>query len=110
MTEWGCMQALIDFEGWRKWRGFAGSQPTATGPVLASPMQVGDGHKPEPSSPHEIGKVSNAKTEGIPEGANGHAHPQRPTDTFSHGISSGSGDSADTLDSTTIPVSTPTTS
>ncbi|KAM5458211.1 Two-component response regulator SSK1p [Microsporum audouinii] len=22
VTEWGCMQALIDFEGWRKWRGF----------------------------------------------------------------------------------------
>ncbi|KAL4933117.1 response regulator [Aspergillus undulatus] len=25
VTEWGCMQALIDFEGWRKWRGFADS-------------------------------------------------------------------------------------
>ncbi|KAL3476836.1 hypothetical protein BJX99DRAFT_134718 [Aspergillus californicus] len=23
VTEWGCMQALIDFEGWRKWRGYA---------------------------------------------------------------------------------------
>ncbi|KAL2367243.1 hypothetical protein RJZ57_008414, partial [Blastomyces gilchristii] len=22
VTEWGCMQALIDFEGWRKWRKF----------------------------------------------------------------------------------------
>lgn len=22
VTEWGCMQALIDFEGWREWRGF----------------------------------------------------------------------------------------
>ncbi|KAK2761133.1 ssk1 response regulator receiver [Arachnomyces sp. PD_36] len=30
VTEWGCMQALIDFEGWRKWRGFADqtNQPT----------------------------------------------------------------------------------
>ncbi|KAL6234954.1 hypothetical protein BDW75DRAFT_151529 [Aspergillus navahoensis] len=26
VTEWGCMQALIDFEGWRKWRGFATSE------------------------------------------------------------------------------------
>lgn len=26
VTEWGCMQALIDFEGWRKWRGFASSE------------------------------------------------------------------------------------
>lgn len=21
--EWGCMQALIDFDGWRKWKDFA---------------------------------------------------------------------------------------
>jgi osomolarity two-component system response regulator SSK1 len=20
VTEWGCMQALIDFEGWRQWK------------------------------------------------------------------------------------------
>ena len=23
VTEWGCMQALIDFDGWRKWKQFA---------------------------------------------------------------------------------------
>lgn len=23
VTEWGCMQALIDFDGWRKWKGLA---------------------------------------------------------------------------------------
>ena len=23
--EWGCMQALIDFDGWRKWKDFDGS-------------------------------------------------------------------------------------
>ncbi|GAD97612.1 response regulator, putative [Paecilomyces variotii No. 5] len=28
VTEWGCMQALIDFEGWRKWRGYADSVPS----------------------------------------------------------------------------------
>lgn len=22
VTEWGCMQALIDFDGWRKWKDF----------------------------------------------------------------------------------------
>ncbi|KAL4916847.1 hypothetical protein BDW62DRAFT_185416 [Aspergillus aurantiobrunneus] len=31
VTEWGCMQALIDFEGWRKWRGFADSQSDSSG-------------------------------------------------------------------------------
>src|ERR1700744_6454791 len=23
VTEWGCMQALIDFDGWRKWKQYA---------------------------------------------------------------------------------------
>ena len=23
VTEWGCMQALIDFDGWRKWKEYA---------------------------------------------------------------------------------------
>lgn len=51
VTEWGCMQALIDFEGWRKWRGFADSNtssPTSEG--YTSPLQMGnDAHK-KPSS------------------------------------------------------------
>ncbi|CAI7657823.1 unnamed protein product [Penicillium bialowiezense] len=43
VTEWGCMQALIDFEGWRKWRGFQDS-PAPSSPAIdsaASPMQSG---------------------------------------------------------------------
>jgi len=23
--EWGCMQALIDYDGWRKWKSFSDS-------------------------------------------------------------------------------------
>ena len=23
VTEWGCMQALIDFDGWKKWKDFS---------------------------------------------------------------------------------------
>lgn len=34
MTEWGSMQALIDFEGWCKWRGF--SQPQSQAPSKPS--------------------------------------------------------------------------
>jgi osomolarity two-component system, response regulator SSK1 len=26
VTEWGCMQALIDFDGWRKWKDYANSK------------------------------------------------------------------------------------
>lgn len=47
MTEWGCMQALIDFEGWRKWRGFIDS-PRSISPTpdsAASPMQGGSHHE-----------------------------------------------------------------
>ncbi|KAJ5182818.1 hypothetical protein N7492_000434 [Penicillium capsulatum] len=43
VTEWGCMQALIDFDGWRKWRGFQDS-PRSSSPgadSAASPMQMG---------------------------------------------------------------------
>ena len=25
VTEWGCMQALIDFDGWRKWKNYDGT-------------------------------------------------------------------------------------
>ncbi|KAJ5794890.1 CheY-like superfamily [Penicillium paradoxum] len=56
VTEWGCMQALIDFEGWRKWRGFVDS-PRPASPAFdtsASPMQGGHRTEPpqeDPSSP-----------------------------------------------------------
>ncbi|KAH2782362.1 hypothetical protein KXW19_002890 [Aspergillus fumigatus] len=43
VTEWGCMQALIDFEGWRKWRGFA-DEPQSSSPTdggFTSPLQAG---------------------------------------------------------------------
>ncbi|KAF7593236.1 ssk1 response regulator receiver [Aspergillus hancockii] len=33
VTEWGCMQALIDFEGWRKWRGYANDNQTSATPT-----------------------------------------------------------------------------
>lgn len=25
--EWGCMQALIDFDGWRKWKSYTSQKP-----------------------------------------------------------------------------------
>lgn len=52
------MQALIDFDGWRKWRGFQDS-PRSASPTsdsaAASPMQTGSHNqttaKPDPGSP-----------------------------------------------------------
>ncbi|KAJ5935956.1 hypothetical protein N7454_005254 [Penicillium verhagenii] len=44
VTEWGCMQALIDVDGWRKWRGFMDSSPISSQSASidnnASPLQV----------------------------------------------------------------------
>ncbi|KAF2114140.1 hypothetical protein BDV96DRAFT_600865 [Lophiotrema nucula] len=31
VKEWGCMQALIDFDGWRKWKDFAAQTDTTDG-------------------------------------------------------------------------------
>ncbi|KAJ5759915.1 hypothetical protein N7520_007071 [Penicillium odoratum] len=53
VTEWGCMQALIDFEGWRKWRGFMDS-PRSMSPnhnSAASPMQTGTRDPPQAEAP-----------------------------------------------------------
>ncbi|KAF7732845.1 ssk1 response regulator receiver [Apophysomyces ossiformis] len=30
IIEWGCMQALIDFEGWRQWKQSSSAEPTST--------------------------------------------------------------------------------
>ncbi|KAJ6164530.1 hypothetical protein N7470_003202 [Penicillium chermesinum] len=52
VTEWGCMQALIDYEGWRKWRGFLDS-PRSTSPSFdsaSSPMQGGNQYSPSHSA------------------------------------------------------------
>ncbi|CAG8931842.1 unnamed protein product [Penicillium salamii] len=68
VTEWGCMQALIDFEGWRKWRGFQDS-PVPTSPAIdsaASPMQGGhlkeipQEDPPSPSSSRSAQKSAEA--------------------------------------------------
>ncbi|KAJ5775609.1 uncharacterized protein N7511_000620 [Penicillium nucicola] len=61
VTEWGCMQALIDFEGWRKWRGFMDS-PRSNSPAIdttASPMQ--GGHRAEPAQ-EDPASPSSART------------------------------------------------
>ncbi|KAL9010622.1 MAG: hypothetical protein Q9173_004458 [Seirophora scorigena] len=42
VMEWGCMQALIDFDGWRKWKDFsqAPAQSTASGAKQSSPSAI----------------------------------------------------------------------
>ncbi|OJJ41594.1 hypothetical protein ASPWEDRAFT_99575, partial [Aspergillus wentii DTO 134E9] len=77
VTEWGCMQALIDFEGWRKWRGFANDPkpdhepPTTDG--HASPMQVGTNGVPKttaPATPSSLRSPAPQEVERDPIGDN----------------------------------------
>ncbi|KAL8723897.1 MAG: hypothetical protein Q9166_008227 [cf. Caloplaca sp. 2 TL-2023] len=51
VMEWGCMQALIDFDGWRKWKDFSqtpqpnaasGKQPSPSGKAAISPSTAKD--------------------------------------------------------------------
>lgn len=43
VMEWGCMQALIDFDGWRKWKDF--SQQTQTSPASVKVAGNNPSHK-----------------------------------------------------------------
>ncbi|KAJ5573992.1 uncharacterized protein N7459_008419 [Penicillium hispanicum] len=105
VTEWGCMQALIDFEGWRKWRGFMDS-PRSPSPNVdsgSSPMQ---GARNEYVSPTDPGSplVSRTAAKTKP------ARPKRPNLPDAAEIlredSWGSG-SGDTADSPTSPQTDP---
>ena len=110
MTEWGCMQALIDFEGWRKWRGFMDS-PRAASPTVdtsSSPMQGGY-HKDPP--------LLDPPSPSILRPANRFNHEAKPTlpdaaqimreDSWGSGsldsIDSTSGDGAPGSDATIVP-------
>lgn len=102
------MQALIDFEGWRKWRGFMDS-PRSASPGFdsaASPMQGGSRHEslsqPQPASP-SVTRI----------GAKTPRHKlQRPNLPDAQEIlredSWGSGSGGDTADSFTPPEAPPT--
>ncbi|KFY28688.1 hypothetical protein V493_02807 [Pseudogymnoascus sp. VKM F-4281 (FW-2241)] len=44
VMEWGCMQALIDFDGWRKWKDFSAQEvQPAAGKADATPKKNGGG-------------------------------------------------------------------
>lgn len=62
--EWGCMQALIDFDGWRKWKDFSQTQSTA--PVATSgPAAVGGSKVPG----HPKNTVTAAASKGSSTGS-----------------------------------------
>ncbi|KKK14292.1 hypothetical protein ARAM_007017 [Aspergillus rambellii] len=66
VTEWGCMQALIDFEGWRKWRGFADdSHSSGSSDGSSSPLHRSSDATSRRSSPAGASSAApTKKTEG----------------------------------------------
>ncbi|MCJ1320982.1 ssk1 response regulator receiver [Xylographa vitiligo] len=67
VMEWGCMQALIDFDGWRKWKDFSQTPAAAVAPVppqllnnssgstIASINSIKESMKDSPKSPLKSG-------------------------------------------------------
>lgn len=113
MTEWGCMQALIDFEGWRKWRGFAdetqSSSPTDGG--VTSPLQTGANGVSSRTSASSSSGVVNALPQPIDAGPGaGKRKSVVPELTKLADIlpeespGSGSGEGNDALDSPASPI------
>ncbi|KAJ5562664.1 CheY-like superfamily [Penicillium sp. DV-2018c] len=102
VTEWGCMQALIDFEGWRKWRGFVDSPRPASPPTpaidsTASPMQ-GVYHSQPPNGPSSPSRADPKKSDEP-----SHRHSSIPDAAQLLREDSWGSGSPDTLDSPSSP-------
>ncbi|KAK4690209.1 osomolarity two-component system, response regulator SSK1, partial [Lecanoromycetidae sp. Uapishka_2] len=63
VMEWGCMQALIDFDGWRKWKDFSQTTPAKA----ATAVGAGNANSKSPKAVLN-GKVVVAATTGKKEG------------------------------------------
>jgi osomolarity two-component system response regulator SSK1 len=106
------MQALIDFEGWRKWRGFAdeaqSSSPTDGG--LTSPLQTGANGVSSRTSTSSSGAVNATAREldpGPGAGKRKSTVPEliKPVDILlEEPPGSGSGEGNETLDSPASPL------
>ncbi|KAI5306568.1 ssk1 response regulator receiver [Ascosphaera pollenicola] len=93
VTEWGSMQALIDYEGWCKWRGFPQNPPsdrssggrsavTSPGPVPHGKTAVpGDGIPPLPEDPSLVNtRMTELAGAGLHENAMGFPFAAPPTE------------------------------
>ncbi|KAF2014643.1 hypothetical protein BU24DRAFT_218125 [Aaosphaeria arxii CBS 175.79] len=71
VKEWGCMQALIDFDGWRKWKDFAPQSDTKDGmkKLSSSYHSVAPRHRNStsllPSSTNATGKTGPTAANGV---------------------------------------------
>lgn len=93
VTEWGSMQALIDYEGWCKWRGFPQNPPSdrsvggrstvsSPGPTSHGKTAVpGDGIPPLPEDSSLVStRMAELAGAGLHENANGFPFTAPPTE------------------------------
>ncbi|KAF2652589.1 hypothetical protein K491DRAFT_706361 [Lophiostoma macrostomum CBS 122681] len=73
VKEWGCMQALIDFDGWRKWKDFAAKSDDGTSKLSTSFASVAPKSKANGLSP-TVANAGNGKT-ALANGASGSSKP-----------------------------------
>ncbi|KAF2430939.1 hypothetical protein EJ08DRAFT_588286 [Tothia fuscella] len=72
VKEWGCMQALIDFDGWRKWEDFATEnglkdpRDIKTGPKASASKRAAPRDVKPPSSNLPVMNVKNSTTTNLP--------------------------------------------
>ncbi|KGQ01441.1 hypothetical protein PAAG_11788 [Paracoccidioides lutzii Pb01] len=97
VTEWGCMQALIDFEGWRKWRRFDEQQnphhapvATTTTSTTTTTPELANAGKPETVVPQQRKSQPNIATSG-----NGKVIASPSTSNNSNNNGNGNGNSND---------------
>ncbi|OCK82489.1 hypothetical protein K432DRAFT_402857 [Lepidopterella palustris CBS 459.81] len=70
VKEWGCMQALIDFDGWRKWKDFAAQSDSSKGTSkMSSSFSITASNKSKPSV--TLSPSSTATPVGNMKGGNG---------------------------------------
>jgi osomolarity two-component system response regulator SSK1 len=73
VKEWGCMQALIDFDGWRKWKDFANDSDTTAGTSKLStsyssiaPRRGKSSHSPTTGVNPATGQAGPSSSNGMP--------------------------------------------
>jgi osomolarity two-component system response regulator SSK1 len=70
VKEWGCMQALIDFDGWRKWKNFDADKAVKEKKAKRLSRASAEGPPPRSPRPSASTAETSAQTNGDAAPAN----------------------------------------
>ncbi|EFE34259.1 response regulator, putative [Trichophyton benhamiae CBS 112371] len=101
VTEWGCMQALIDFEGWRKWRGFSdlNSDSTIAATIRKGKENAGPALTPSDATPRKLNPIKSLLAKSSNGNLQSKSRAAPPSTTFADGT-----DDSSTVSSTTTTI------